>query len=129
MTPNLQKKLEESLLELIRKTSTELPGDVVRCIEGGRSREEKGSRGDYALQIIEKNIGLAKVKSQPLCQDTGSVLFYVHYPRKLDSEEIGKLIRGAVVQATKKGYLRQNSVDSLTGKNSGTNVGPGAPTL
>ncbi len=29
--------------------------------------------------------------------------------------------------ATKKGYLRQNSVDSLTGKNDGTNVGPGAP--
>lgn len=31
--------------------------------------------------------------------------------------------------ATKKGYLRQNSVDSLTGKNDGTNVGPGSPAL
>src|SRR5882757_5599213 len=31
------------------------------------------------------------------------------------------------MRATKKGFLRQNSVDSLTGKNDGTNVGPGAP--
>ncbi len=129
MKSTLQKKFFETCLEIIRKTSTELPGDVVDAIEKGRSQEAKDSRGDYALGIIEKNIGLAKVKSQPLCQDTGSILFYVHYPRKLDAEVIGKVMRKAVVQATKKGYLRQNSVDSLTGKNNGTNVGPGTPTL
>lgn len=129
MTPSLQKKFHDTCVEIIRKTSTELPQDVVDAIERGRSQEAKDSRGDYALGIIEKNIGLAKVKSQPLCQDTGSILFYVHYPRKLDHDAIAKTIRKAVVSATKKGYLRQNSVDSLTGKNNGTNVGPGSPTL
>jgi len=34
-----------------------------------------------------------------------------------------------VKKATKLGYLRQNSVDSLTGINDGTNVGPGSPTF
>src|SRR4051812_29339235 len=123
------KQLQDSLIEIIRKTSAELPQDVIDVIQKGRKSEEQGSRGDYALGIIEKNIGLAKLKSQPLCQDTGSVLFYVHYPRKMNAEELGKLCRKAVVAATKKGYLRQNSVDSLSGKNNGTNVGPGAPTL
>lgn len=117
------------MLEVIRKTSTDLPKDVVESIQSGHQCEEQGSRGDYAMGIIEKNVGLAKVKSQPLCQDTGSILFYVHYPYKWDGEILGKLIRKAVVTATKKGYLRQNSVDSLTGKNNGTNVGPGSPTL
>jgi fumarate hydratase class I len=125
----LQKKLQDTFIEIIRKTSAELPKDVIQAIEAGRKQETEGSRGDYALGIIEKNIGLAKVKSAPLCQDTGSILFYVHYPRKLDGELLGKIIRKAVVAATKKGYLRQNSVDSLTGKNNGTNVGPGTPTL
>lgn len=129
MKSALQKKFHETCVEIIRKTSTELPNDIIEALEKGRAHEARESRADYALGIIEKNIGLAKVKSQPLCQDTGTILFFVHYPQKMDFEIIAKTIRKAVITATKKGYLRQNSVDSLTGKNSGTNVGPGAPTL
>src|SRR5690606_35888303 len=125
-----QKKFLESMIEVIRKTSTELPADVVKAIEEGKSVEDEGSRGKYAMGIICDNIGLAKKKSQPLCQDTGSILFFIHYPAKTtDYEVMTKLIRKAVAAATKKGYLRQNSVDSLTGKNNGTNVGPGSPTI
>lgn len=123
------KKFEELFLEVIRKTSAELPKDVVDAVNLGKEREEEGSNARYALEIVQKNIALAKKKSQPLCQDTGTLLFFVHYPKKFDHEELEKLIRKAVVSATKIGYLRQNSVDSLTGKNSGTNVGPGSPTI
>ena len=129
MNTTQQKKFLEAFIEIIRKTSSELPPDVVAMVKKGHAAEEPGSRADYALQIVQKNIELAKKKSQPLCQDTGSILFYIHYPRKFDGEILAKVIRKAVVEATKKGYLRQNSVDSLTGKNSGTNVGPGSPSL
>jgi fumarate hydratase class I len=129
MKPQLQKKLQETFVEIIRKTSAELPQDVVDAVVAGLEQEAANSRGEYALKIIQKNIELAKKKSQPLCQDTGSILFYVHYPWKLDAEALGKTLRRAVTAATKKGYLRQNSVDSLTGQNSGTNVGPGSPAL
>lgn len=129
MNTAMQKKLFDVLVEIIRKTSTDLPNDVIQAVQEGHQCEAEGSRGDYAMGIIEKNVQLARVKSQPLCQDTGSILFYIHYPWKIDAEIIAKLIRKAVAAATKKGYLRQNSVDSLTGKNNGTNVGPGTPTL
>jgi fumarate hydratase class I len=129
MNSALQKKVFGSLVEIIRKTSVDLPGDVIEAIMAGRKQEADDSRGKYAMGIIEKNIDIARVKSQPLCQDTGSILFFIHYPRKLDGEILAKLIRKAVVEATKKGYLRQNSVDSITGKNSGTNIGPGNPSL
>jgi fumarate hydratase class I len=43
--------------------------------------------------------------------------------------EFADTARAAVTEATKRGFLRQNSVDSLTGKNDGTNIGPGAPTF
>jgi fumarate hydratase class I len=129
MNPILSKKLHDSLVEVIRKTSTELPDDVVRSLDQGRAQEQDQSSAQYAMNIIQDNIGIAKKKSQPLCQDTGTVLWHIHFPMKTDYEKLQKLIRKAVLTATKKGYLRQNSVDSITGKNDGTNLGPGAPVI
>lgn len=121
--------LLESLIEIIRRTSAELPDDVHRAIVASLENEKRGTIAESALKIIDRNIALAKTKSQPICQDTGSVLFYVDGPVGLDQVAFTETAREAVKQATRKGYLRQNSVDSLTGKNDGTNCGPGAPTL
>lgn len=123
------KAMEASLLELIRVTSAELPDDVQKVILEALEREEKNTTAEYAMNIIKANIELAKKKSQPLCQDTGTVLFYVNHPVGFNQSKFTKLIEKAVVEATKKGYLRQNSVDSLTGENSGLNIGPGHPSI
>lgn len=119
--------LKENLVELIRKTSTEIPDDVQRMILESLEREAKKTIGAQALEIIQRNIEMAKSKSQPICQDTGSILFFVKAPTSLYEGDFTKAAEDAVREATKKGYLRQNSVDSLTGKNDGTNVGSGAP--
>lgn len=118
-----------SLVELIRRTSTVLPDDVVRAVTAAKTGEEAGSNAAYALDVVSTNICLAKDKSQPLCQDTGSILFYIHTPVGYDQLAFTAAAETAVRQATAKGYLRQNSVDSLTGLNSGDNVGPGFPDL
>ncbi len=121
------KILQQNLLELIRRTSAELPADVKRAVDKGWRKETKGSSGKYALEVIRDNIGMAKDKSQPLCQDTGAIICYVELPAWLDEKTFKKAYEKAVVKATKVGYLRQNSVDSITGENSGTNLGPGNP--
>ncbi len=121
--------LQDSLIELIRRTSAEIPEDVHQSILQSLENEKKGTIAESAIKIIEKNIELAKRKSQPICQDTGSIIFYVECPIGYDQITFEETVREAVTMATKKGYLRQNSVDSLTGKNDGTNVGPGAPTV
>jgi fumarate hydratase, class I len=121
--------LLESLIELIRRTSAEIPDDVQQAIVTALENEKKGTIAESAFKIIERNIELAKQKSQPICQDTGSVLFYVDCPVGFDQIAFEETAREAVKLATKKGYLRQNSVDSLTGKNDGTNLGPGAPAV
>ena len=121
--------LQESLVELIRRTSAEIPADVQQAILHSLEEEKKGTIAESALKIIERNIELAKQKSQPICQDTGSILFYVDCPANFDQITFAETAREAVKFATKKGYLRQNSVDSLTGKNDGTNVGPGSPAI
>ncbi len=120
-------ELQNSLLELIRRTSAEIPDDVQKAILDSLEQEKKGTIAENALKIIERNVELAKQKSQPICQDTGSILFYVDVPVGFDQIAFEETAKEAVKLATKKGFLRQNSVDSLTGRNDGTNVGPGAP--
>ena len=122
-------ELQNSLLELIRRTSAEIPDDVNQAILASLEQEKKGTIAESALKIIDQNIQLAKRKSQPICQDTGSILFYVDCPVGFDQIAFEETAKEAVKLATKKGFLRQNSVDSLTGVNDGTNVGPGAPTF
>ncbi len=124
-----QAALFESILELIRRTSTLLPDDVVRAITAARKNEVAGSNADVALDVIGCNIGLARDTSLRICQDTGTILFYVHTPAGYDQVEFEEIASEAVRVATKKGYLRQNSVDSITGKNSGDNTGPGSPSF
>ncbi len=121
------RNLSANLLELIRRTSAELPGDVVAAIGRGAAREGDGSRGGYAMHIIQDNIELAKRKSAPVCQDTGSILFFVKAPIGFDQLAFERAASGAVAKATAAGYLRQNSVNSVTGKNTGNNLGPGSP--
>ncbi len=121
--------LLDSLIELIRRTSVELPDDVQKVILSSLRAEEKNTTAEYAMKIIKANIELAKKKSQPICQDTGTILFYISHPIDFDQHKITEVIHKAVVRSTELGYLRQNSVDSLTGKNSGMNVGLGHPSI
>jgi len=123
------KELQDSLLELIRRSSAEIPDDVHQAIVSSLEQEKKGTIAESAMKIIEQNIALAKNKSQPICQDTGSIIFYVDCPVGFDQIGFEEAARAAVTEATKKGYLRQNSVHSLTGVNDGTNVGAGSPTI
>jgi fumarate hydratase class I len=120
---------QETLIELIRRTSTEIPDDVHRAIVTASEAEEKNTIANSAMKIIDQNIALARNKSQPICQDTGSIIFYVDCPVNFDQIAFSEAARSAVAEATRKGFLRQNSVDSITGKNDGTNLGPGSPIL
>ena len=120
-------QLKESLLEIVRKTSCEMPKDVLAAIEAATKQEKTGTSARYAMDIVCENITIAKNKSQPVCQDTGSILFFVKAPMGYNQLAFEEAAKWAVKEATAKGYLRQNSVDSLTGKNSGNNLGPGFP--
>ena len=116
-----------NLIELIRRTSSDLPDDGQKTIIASLKKEAKRSLAEQTLLIIKKNIEMAEQKSQPICQDTGSILFFIRAPIGFDVLKFEAETRKAVADATRMGYLRQNSVDSLTGHNTGNNLGPGTP--
>src|SRR5574342_558657 len=122
--------LTPELVELIRFPSTNLSPDVQKSLETARDREDKGSAAQSALITILDNVELSRRNSTPICQDTGTPIFYVHYPVGWSTRKLREQIRSAIAEATKKSYLRPNAVDSLTDKNSGNNLGDDAfPTI
>src|ERR1700758_552959 len=121
--------LAESLVELITQTSTNLPPDVREAMGVALCHETPGTQSSQALNIIASNIDMAQQDSGPICQDTGMPTFDVHTPVGVNQIVIRKAIRAAVAEATKRGKLRPNSVDSLTGKNTGDNLGEETPVI
>lgn len=115
--------LTEPILELIRLTSTNLPPDVETALREAVEREQPGSAARGALETVLINVELSRQNSTPICQDTGTPIFYVYYPVGWSTRQLRQQIEEAVVHATKKSYLRPNSVDSISGKNSGNNLG------
>jgi fumarate hydratase class I len=119
----------DSMVELITKTSTDLPPDVRAAMATALAAEEPATRAGQALTIIAQNIDQAESCEGPICQDTGMPTFEVHVPIGANQIWMRQQIREAVAEATRRGKLRPNSVDSITGENSGNNLGPGTPII
>src|SRR6202453_3488997 len=121
--------LKDSLIELITQTSTNLPPDVRVAMGVAMAAEVAGTQASQALGIIATNIDMAQQDAGPICQDTGMPTFVVHTPVGVNQLQVKRAIREAVAEATRRGKLRPNSVDSLTGKNSGDNLGEETPVI
>ena len=121
--------LTESLIQLITQTSTNLPPDVRAAMGDAVATETPNTQAAQALNIIASNIDMAHEDEGAICQDTGMPTFIVHAPVGVNQMVIAQAIRDAVREATRRGKLRPNSVDSLTGKNSGDNLGPETPVM
>lgn len=121
--------LTSSLLELITQTSTNLPPDVRAAMSLTAGEETPGTQSSQALNIILSNIDMAADDAGPICQDTGMPTFVVHTPVGVNQIEIKRAVRAAIAEATRLGKLRPNSVDSLTGRNSGDNLGTETPVM
>jgi fumarate hydratase class I len=121
--------LFNSVVELITETSTNLPPDVRKAMGIVAATDAPGTQSSQALGIILSNIDMAADDQGPICQDTGMPTFYVHTPVGVNQIAVKKQIIAAVAEATRRGKLRPNSVDSLTGKNSGDNLGAETPVI
>jgi fumarate hydratase class I len=115
--------LTDQILELVRLAATDLPPDVEKSIREAMESEEPGSAARSALQTILSNVELARENSTPICQDTGTPIFYVYYPEGWSTRKLRQQIETAVAEATRRAYLRPNAVNAISGKNSGNNLG------
>jgi len=122
-------RLTESLARLIGRTSSDLPADVEAALKRAARAESAGSRARATLETLLENVRLARGNGAPLCQDTGALLFEIALPRDYPAAILAGAIRRAVAAATRRGWLRQNTVDPLTGYSAPDNLAEGSPIL
>ena len=121
--------MREQLLSLVVKTSVDLPHDVEAALEAALASSESGSGEASALKTMLSNAAMAREKRMPICQDTGTLMFVVEASSTLKRNVFQEDAEWAVAEATRLGVLRQNCVNSLTGKNTGNNLGIGSPVI
>lgn len=121
--------MREQLLSLVVKTSIDLPHDVETALERALTLSENGSGEASALRTMLSNAAMAREKRMPICQDTGTLMFVVEASSTLKRNVFQEAAEWAVAEATRLGVLRQNCVNSLTGKNTGNNLGIGSPVV
>jgi fumarate hydratase class I len=115
--------LTQEILELIRRTSTDLPEDVGQRLRAAVNSEAEGSAARGALETILKNVELSRANSTPICQDTGTPIFWVHHGTLWSELALKQQIRTALAEATARAYMRPNAVEAVSDKNSGNNLG------
>lgn len=119
----MSRDIKNEIAELVRITSTDLPFLVEKKLRDSQSQEKQGSAAHSAIQTILDNVEMTRRNSTPICQDTGTPIFYVNYPQGWNPRDLREQIRTTIAEATKKAYLRPNAVNPITGKNSGNNLG------
>ena len=120
-------KTVNRIAELIHETSSSLPDDAEQALRKALRREAKGSSARLVLETLLQNVALARAAGTPVCQDTGTLTFFVS--ENLRRAVTPARIAAAVAAATEKGWLRRNTNDAVTGKSIDTNVCPGAPVV
>ena len=115
------------IVELIRDTSSSLPADVQKAIGSALRKEVKGGSAAVVLRTILDNCALAHQQGTPLCQDTGTLAFYVD--ARLRRKITPTVIKQAVATATERGYLRKNCIDAVTERSYDDNCADGAPVI
>jgi len=128
-TLRMIKAFYDSILQLVTRTATDLPPDVRAAMRHATGFEAPGTSAAQAMVIIAENIDQAATDEGPICQDTGMPTFEVRVPVGVNQIELRQQMHDAIAEATRRGKLRPNSVDSITGKNSGNNLGPGTPVI
>ena len=117
----------DKITALIRETSCSLPDDVERALKAALRREVRGKSAAVVLATILDNVKLARRKATPLCQDTGTLTFFVD--ERLRRRVTPELLKCAVAKATAEGILRKNTIDAVSGKSYDDNCADGAPVV
>ena len=122
-----KRDIGDELFDLVARTATSLPEDVEAALKQAAERADEASAERNALETMLENAQLARERRLPICQDTGVLIFTVKAPSGYSHQQFEEHARHAVARATAAGMLRQNCVETLSGRNTGNNIGMGSP--
>ena len=121
--------ITDMVARLCIKANTQLPQDVQAALEKARE-EEPWPLAKNTLDLLWSNLGAAKEKDLPICQDTGMACVFVELGTDVHIDgSFEAAIHEGVHRGYTDGYLRKSIVaDPLRRGNTGDNT-PAAITV
>ena len=121
------KQVVDEVASICLKAAYDLPDDVLKCIQECFDKEDS-ERGKEFLRQYLANADIAKKERAPLCQDTGTAVYFVEIGEEviIDGGTIYEAVAAGTAKGYKEGYLRKSIVsDPIFGrKNTGDNTPP-----
>ena len=115
--------VENVAFNLLKQAVIYLPEDVKQALQKAYAAETSEA-GKTQLKAILDNVEFAEKYQAPICQDTGTIIFYIKAAAEAkDLDKIEEALTKATRRATVEVPLRPNSVNPFTQKNSGDNTG------
>ncbi|MDZ7346290.1 MAG: fumarate hydratase, partial [candidate division KSB1 bacterium] len=117
-------QIVEAVRELCLDANYRLNPSMIRALEDARQREESPA-GRKILDHLLENARIAASGENPLCQDTGLVVFFIELGQEvhLVGGRLEDAVNEGVRRAYREGYLRNSVVgDPLRRRNTGDNT-------
>jgi len=124
MLNNLKNRIETEVTEQIIRCQKEFSEDYNQLLIKVREQEES-KKAKEIFDLMFENEKIAKEEGLPLCQDTGTAVFFVKLGNEfpLNVLDITFILEKSTLEAYKKGYLRKSIVgDPFRRKNTGNNT-------
>jgi fumarate hydratase subunit alpha len=127
LTTIKERTLLETALELVKTSCTGIAPDAMDLLRGAYVTESN-TAAKKLLETMIRNAELATALDKPVCQSPGYPVVYATIGSEIKMEaDIQKVFGKAIIELTKRGYLRPSMVHPITRKNSGDNSGMGVP--
>lgn len=121
--------MKDAFVKIITRASTTLPADVREAISNAAANPDELPRARAVLSTILDNAEIAEKRCTPICQDTGTLTFWVDLPSGVDKDAVAVAVREAVRECTRNGILRQNTIMPVSGSSVADNIAEGAPSI
>ncbi len=116
----------DEILSLVHNMCTGISADALAVMRQA-AQAESNPAGKAMLEAMIDNVRQAGQLDKPVCQSPGFPTVYVRFGDGADLGGITKWLPQAVVECTKRGYIRPSIVHPLTRQNSGDSSGIGVP--
>ena len=122
-----ERTLLETALEVVRMSCTGIAPDAMELLKRAHVNE-RNNAAKKLLETMIRNAELAAAMDKPVCQSPGYPVVYATLGSDIKLEaNIQSVFGEAIIELTKKSYLRPSMVHPITRKNPGDNSGMGIP--
>lgn len=123
----------QSLTDVMAKFTAYIGKRLPTDIKGKLAELQAAETNSLAKEVyasMSSNQEAADRLDRPSCQDTGVIQYFISAGARFPLlGELEDILREATLEATRKGPLRHNAVETFDEKNTGTNTGSRVPWL